>query len=669
MRLSQKIGKTLIAAALLAVILAGAFITLLFVSEGIHNVRPSVYRYSDALETTPSKPEIAAMLATLGQDLKPSDLALLRQKLAGVVQVNLGNDLIDEYTGTLFDLSGNLSQIQTQLQAARSYLNTGNRAEALVLVGQLEQRRDQSETLLQSSNVLLRQIGEQYQIDTTSQVTGLNTLSQLYQQDSAQIDQLRSDLKTQTVVVQTSLTLNSSARAAFVGQSFRVYGNLKTSNGTALENRTITISWESYHVVVESTFDGYFEGNVSFPAGSSAGSVTITADYGPSAADKLLYAGSTAQLEVQLFYEPTAITAKVGPTSARPLSVVDVWGNLSSSHNHRPLENRTIVIRLDGTALGNATTDKSGNFFYYFYVPRTTSNGTHTIKTEFNATTDIFAPSNASLSLNIEILASQSSFLIDRGTILSGTKLAINGTIRYANTTYSNQTAPPSGNVTIYLDNSTIANVTLNSQGSFTYEMQVPLGTSFGSHSIFVEYYPDKPWIQTSQSTVNFNVINTPLVVLAASVIAISSVLATYTARRRKRTAVASKEAMILQAIAAQRAGIAEEFSRNNLIAALEIQTSASSKIKTAYGLAQFMISKTLGVDLRPSETPSEFLLRISGAEPSLKGSLDRIVELYELAEYSPYPLQASDAVEVSEVLLKVREQLQNVKNAEDLKR
>jgi hypothetical protein len=366
------------------------------------------------------------------------------------------------------------------VKAARSYLISGNRGEALVLVRKLEQRRGQSRILIQSLYSLLKRIGEKYQIDTTSQLTRLNALSELYNKYSAQINQLATEVKTQAVLVQTTLALNSSARDAFIGQSVHVYGNLETANGTALENRTITLSSGSDHVVLESTFNGYFEANVSFPVGSQPGFVTIRAAYEPTGRDKLLYLGSTAQVQVQLFYEPTAITLTIGPTTARPLSLVDVWGNLSATRDHRPLENRTVVIQLDGTFLGNATTDKSGAFFFYFYVPRTASNGTHTIEAAFNATTDIFAPSNASLSLNVAILTTQTAFRVDRATVLSGTQLAINGTISYVNATYNNQAAPPSGNVTIYLDNVAYANATLNSQGSFKYAIQVALGTTMG---------------------------------------------------------------------------------------------------------------------------------------------------------------------------------------------
>jgi Domain of unknown function (DUF4129) len=667
--LSQKIRKPLIASVLLAVILCAGFVAFLSLSEGEFISRRNIHRYSDAPEVKLSASEIEALLATFGQTKNFSDLGILHGKLAGVIQVNSGNDLIGEYTKTLFDLSGNLSAVQTRVQTVRSYLTSGDRKDASALVGELEQRREQSGILLQSLRSLLKRIGEQYQIDTTSQLTRLNTLSQLYNEYSTQIGQLTSELNTQSVLIQTVLSLNSSVGEAFVGQSLRVFGTLETANGTALENRTLTILWGSNRVAIKSTSHGYFEENASFPIGTLPGFATIQATYEPSGPDKLLYLGSTAQVRVQLFYEPTTITAKIAPVSSRPLDSVTVWGNLRTTHGQKPLENRTLILQLDETSLKNMLTDKSGFFFFSFIVPRTISNGTHTVEVVFNATNDIYAPSNATLPFNAEILATQTQILLDRTTILSGMSLTLNGTVSYVNATYSNETAPPSGNVTVYIDNVAYANATLNSQGSFISRVQVALAASHGAHSILIQYYPDRPWIENSQSIVSFNVISVPIVVLAVSVIAIASVLATYAVRRNKRKTTLLERALVTKPIIQEQAGLSEEFSRSNLIAALDAEADKGSNVRTAYRLAQLMISTKLGIDPRNSETPSEYGLRIDEAAPRLKDSLTRLVELFELVEYSPYPIEPDAARKAREKLLELRDELENVKTTELYKR
>jgi Domain of unknown function (DUF4129) len=168
---------------------------------------------------------------------------------------------------------------------------------------------------------------------------------------------------------------------------------------------------------------------------------------------------------------------------------------------------------------------------------------------------------------------------------------------------------------------------------------------------------------------VSFNVISVPIVVLAASIIAIASVLGMYSLRRRKRKATLLKEAPATHPIAQEQPGLSEEFSRSNLIAALDAEAYNRSNVRTAYRLAQLMISSKLGIEPRDSETPSEYSLRIVEAAPPLKDSLDGLVELFELAEYSPYPTGADEAKEGREKLLELRDELENVKTTDLYKR
>jgi hypothetical protein len=661
--------RTLAAAVLLVILLSAAFVSLLYVSEGGLTSKHNAYRYSNASEVRPSASEIGLLLATLGQTVNFSDINVLHGKLAPVIRINSGKDPVGEYTRALFYLSGNLTEIQTQLTAARSNLTLGDRKNASAAVVELEQRREQSSILLHALPSLLKRVGEQYQIDTTSQLTRLNTLTQIFNDTSAQINQLASELNTQAVLIKTVLSLNSSSGVVLVGRSVHIFGTLETANGTFLENRTITILWGSNQVELQSNSRGYFDTNVSFPAGANPGLASIEATYMPSGPDELTYLGSMAEVRVQLFYEPTVLTANVAPINAKPLDVVNVWGNLKTTLDKKPLENRTVALQLDGTFLENATTDSSGIYFSTFNVPRAISNGTHTVEVIYNATGDIFAPSNATVSFNIKILLSRTQVVLDRTSVLSGTSLTINVTVTYVNDTQTPETGPPSGNVTIYLDNATVANATLNRQGSLIYKVQVALGTSFGPHSILIEYYPDQPWAESSRNTAAFNVINIPIIAVAVSIVAIVSVVGTYAFRRNTRRATLSVRTVTTQAVLHEEAGFQEEFSHSNLTSALDAQTGGASKIKMAYGLAQVMVSKRLGIQTRASETPNEFLLRIGEIAPALKVSLASLVELFELSEYSAYPIEADNVREARESLLRLREELENVRAREDLNR
>lgn len=110
---------------------------------------------------------------------------------------------------------------------------------------------------------------------------------------------------------------------------------------------------------------------------------------------------------------------------------------------------------------------------------------------------------------------------------------------------------------------------------------------------------------------------------------------------------------------------LSKEFSRNNLTAAIDAETNGASKIKKAYNLVQVMIGTKLDVQPHHSETPSEYLLRIGEVAPSLLHALEPLVRLFELAEYSPYPIETGQVKDARDKLLELREELESVKTAE----
>jgi hypothetical protein len=662
--LSERSRKTLVAWALLLVILSAGFTLLLSIREGGLVSGTKLYRYSEAPIVQPSKSDVEEILILLGQSMGPSQTTALHEKLAGLVETGSGNDIIGEYTRNLYDLSGNLTLIESQLIGARSFLTSGNRSEAVALVNQLESHRSQTGLLLQSTHSLLNQIGKQYQLDTKTQTGELNALDQSYNGYSTQIDQLVSELQTTTNLVQTILNLNSSARQVFVGENVLIYGSLEDVNGSALAHKNLTISWSGRNILLESDPEGKFEENVSIPVGFATGFTIVDCAFQPSGQDKLLYQPSMAQVQIQVSYRPSMIDAKINPATARPLDTVTILGNLTTM-NLKPLENRTIVITLDGAILGNVTTDRSGLFNYQFTVPETESNGTHVVEAIFNAIDQPYAPSNATLPFNVQILETQTQVAVDRNTVLSGMSFVINGTVRYLNATYNNQTIPISGNVTVFVDGVPYTNATINNQGSFVSSIHLPLGISFASHMISVRYAPDEPWVHSSESIVRIYVLSTPVITLAAAVIAVESYLGTFIIRQRRRQ-VLQRQAMLAMPPAQAVPILSEELSQTNLIRAVEAETDDLSRIRRAFALAQLIIEKRMGVEHRDTETPYEYFTRIVEAAPVLKDSMSYLVELFERAEYSPYPIVGEHVTLAKKKLLELREKLENVKPGEE---
>jgi Domain of unknown function (DUF4129) len=660
-RSMRKVEKAIMGGSVIAIILVCAFVFALTINGTGLVSKPHLYQYSDTASITLSKSDLEYLMRTFGQTTAPNQLGRLHIQLLGAVQTKPDTPLIDDYARILFNLSGNLTSIQQEIPIVRTSLSLGNRSQATALFSKLQLARQQSKALLQSLNSTLTQIGEKYQIDTTTQTTRVNMLASLYESYSDQINQLGSDLNAVVALKGTFLSLNSSTGKTFIGQSIVVYGTLRTENGTMLANRTLTISWQSNRIVSESDLNGYFEANVTFAPGTPAGPTLIRAAYDPVGADKLVYASSTAQMQVVLFYEQSALAVTVAPTTVRPLDSVEVSGRLSGFADHQPLTDRIISVQLDNETIGNTTTDRLGSFYFYFSVPRNISNGTHLVEAAFNAETDLFAPSNSSIPINVEILTTQTQIQIDRSTLLSGMVLTINGTVTYPNSTRQNGTPPPSGNITIYIDTMPYANVTLDSLGAFQSEIQMPFGTSFGSHAILVEYSPDQPWLQSSKALVRVTVVSVPIVIAIFSVIGVGSVLGSYATNKRRRKGAIRSEAIVTPQAALVRPTWNEQFSRSKLTASYEAEPNAPSKVKKAYSLAQSMIESRFGIEPRDSETPSEYLLRVRDVAQPLDSTLGALVELFEMAEYSPYPIVQEQERLAREKLLELRERMVSV--------
>ena len=660
--MSRNLRRALFAVIVIGLILPTFYIVASSLRDRSLGISLRDYQYTDATVAKPTEADIQAILSSLEQTINPENLTFLRDKLSGIAQFPASkDDPLADYIRTLSNFTDNMGAIDAKLQAARASIASGKTEQALAEVRQLNELRDRTRPLLRSLYSLLNRVESRYKIDTTNQLQKMNALDLLFQKYSKQIDQLSSKLKTQQGFTQTVLSLNASKQEVFIDEVFQVYGFLKTENGTALAGRNITIAWSSNQTVVRLTdFEGKFEADLSFPVGFPAGSTKIEATFEPEGSDKGAYLASSSFLRIQVVYRSSYISASIYPTIARPLNFVYVTGNLSTV-SKEPLENRTIVMQLDGSYLGNTTTNTSGSFWFRFSVPRTLSNGTHTVLAIFNTTGDRVAPSNATLPFVVQLLQSEVLLRVDRLSLFSGMQLTVNGTISYVNTTYNKATAAMSGNVTVYVDEIPYGNATVNDDGSFVHVMQLPIGLSFGSHSIRVQYSPDEPWIHSSETATRIFVYNTPLIVLATigSVTAVFS--GTYLVRRNRRAALITAAPMQESTTLEEPVHI-EELSRETLISEIGAEVDNGAKIRRAYALAQSLIQLRLGETPRESETPSEYLSRVTKTAPDIKDALERLVGLFELAEYSPYPIGSAQSREATEVLLKLREEIEPVK-------
>lgn len=634
----------------IACILPAAYFTVLTVRIP---ARPAQIRYSTAPETTPSTSELNAMLATLARYVKPSDLAPLESNLKGVALVphSKGNP-IGGYLSALSELSGNITAITSTLNKTKMALATGDLVTATSDLKSLRSLESNSDSLLKTLYSSLHDIHSQYGVDTTQQLQAVTALDTQLQNDTAQINQLSSALRQQQGTATTVISISVSKSNILVGEAFSTFGYLHEPNGTALAGKNVTVLWDTKRVIqLKTNQSGGFTANISFSPGAAIGIQTITAAYVPEGQDALLLLPSSAAVQVNVSYRASSLRVSVSPQNTRPSDQVNVIGILSGA-DIGPLQNRTITFYLDQKYLGNATTDKGGRFLFGFLVPSVT-NGTHTIRAIFSASVDIFAPAITTVPIQVTPLETRINFET-KTVVLSGTKLTVYGSVLYVNSGF-NSISPRSGNVTIYLDDRLYYNLTLSSNGTFVAFVQIPIGTSFGSHILRIQYVAADPSVASSSSEVKITVYNLPLMLaLIAGVAAVVPVAREYRMRSRRKTqgAVSLQEVPVMERLA-------EPLSWELMLSDIHAERDPSGKIRKAFTVAQTLIRRKTGETEIESETPREFLHRTVATIPRAADTLGTIVELFELAEYSPYPIDDGQAKKAIESLTQLKAEIE----------
>ncbi len=607
-------------------------------------------RYSDAQE---SDTQAGVILARLAEIMDTNDLSLLRSRLKGVVRLaGTGEDPLKEYLWVMSEFLGNMTQIETKLNQTHAFVASGDVQRAKADLDQLEHLRDEAMSLLSSLRGLLKGVEGRYQVDASQQRQKLVGLESVFSEYSVEIGELENELQVEQGLIHTILTLRSSKQQVFVEESLSVRGVLEMLNGTALVVRNITLSWDGNMTLMRTTdFSGGFEADLSFPIGAEAGPSAIQAKFEPQGSDNSVYLGCSATLEVQVAYRPSVIMAEIRPATSRPLDLVEVSGVLLGLGDI-PLENRVVQTGFDGASVGNATTDATGHFLSGFQVPKTASNGTHAVTLTFAPTLDEYSGSNAMLTLTVELHITRTEVLLDRTRVFSGAALTINGTV-----TLANGTAWRYGRVHAYLDDSLLTSAVVIGDGSFLLAVQMPSHTWFGWHVIRIEYSPDEAWVEGSEAVAQVYVYNTLVLVIAVAGVVAASSLGAYAIVRTRRAAKLPPPELPGPPPVVTRP-TREEYSSEILTATIQAEHNDAAKVRRSFRLAQSMLEQLIGEAPRESETHWEYFSRITGTSPGLAEPLRRLVELYELAEYSPFPIGTDQSREAMEILLRLREQV-----------
>lgn len=640
--------------AVIILILLAFYMALPALSLGSRQQRQ--YQYSTA-EETPI--DASAVLGVLTQSTNLTELNRLRDllqlvvKLPGAVELPVSSDdPLLEYLATLENVTDKMTQIDNKLHHAENALSAGHKSEARADLAQLYHLRAETRPLIRQLYELLDRVADDYEIDTSLQSQKLDEVNALFKNYSHKIDALSTRIGPIQQLISTTLTLNASKLEVYVEETFFVYGQLRAENGTALVGRNVTVSTGGNQAIQRLTdFAGGFNISVSYPVGTVGGLAELRANFEPEGADASVFLPALATTEVLVEYYPSFITAQVVPSSARPTELVVVNGILTSETGV-PLQGRTVTITLDQTFLGNTTTGVTGQFSFGFSVPTSASNGTHVLNARFDPTNDRFASTDTSLSLIVELIATHVLINVDRSSVLSGTSLTVNGGVTYDNGTVSNR-----GNLTVFVDGQPF--LTKAANGTFRFEIQLSLGLGFGSHSIQVTFTPSDSWVQASSAARQVYVFNTPLIVVVA--VGVATISAAGYSIRRRRARVAVPRLMPPQPVPLEKMPLREEFAPKSLIAAVNAEPDHASKVRKSFRLAQALIDRRIQEPRRDSETHWEYYDRVSKRAPQIKDTLKRLVELFEVTEYGPDPAEGTHTHQATEILLKLREEVEAV--------
>jgi hypothetical protein len=645
--------------ALLVLLLLGSVALSVFVAvpaQWTQGRQLREYKYSDASEAPVAA--VDQLTKTLAGVIDPSDMGILRKALKGVVDLPLHEDApLKAYLMMLSDVSENMIDIDAKLQDAEISISMGKDARAEADLRELKVLRDETRPLLVSLHAQLEEAKEYVKMDTTALEQRLSALDVLFQTYTQRIDQAETRLqKMQQGLVKTALTLYAARVQIFIEEPLLLYGFLRQENGTALANRNVILTGGTNSTTTSTTdSEGRFEATISFPIGFPAGTARIDADFRPEGSDSEVYLPSTSSLEIEVEYYPSKIEAEISPKSLRALDSATVSGTLSSSEG-TPLESRSLAFYLDDAFLGKSTTDSSGLFFFGFSAPLTLCNGTHVLVVTFAGIGDRFGPSNATLPFVVEVLATELQLALDHTSLFSGTDVRVNGTLRY-----TDGTGVAYESVLIFIDDARLTSAITNGDGSFGVVVEVPSWVGFGSHVVTVTYNSGRAWVQGSEASTPVFIYNTPFLILAAVGVASASTAGVYLIRRSRRAAVLAPPAAP-EPVVVKRPPMAEELSSEKIILAIEAERDHSAKIRRIYRLAQDVIGQGLEEVARESETHWEYYSRVIKRAPSLKVTLKRLVELFELVEYSAFPIDIAESREAEQAVLKLREEIEAVR-------
>jgi hypothetical protein len=208
------------------------------------------------------------------------------------------------------------------------------------------------------------------------------------------------------------------------------------------------------------------------------------------------------------------------------------------------------------------------------------------------------------------------------------------------------------GNIEVLFDGVQSATIPVGADGTFSLSEVIPLNTGFGNHTVQIVYSPDDPRVDASKTTVSVYVVNSPTILAVALFFGITPGIIAVS-RRKQRAHRAQREASErhLAALKAEYP-LARPPDWDRVLEMVEAEPTPRGRIATSFRLARTLINNSFGRRTKESETHREFYSNATVAKPILQDYLKPLVDLFEVAEYSPFIIQRSQGEQAEQILI-----------------
>ncbi len=198
-------------------------------------------------------------------------------------------------------------------------------------------------------------------------------------------------------------------------------------------------------------------------------------------------------VELTLFDESTT-SLSIYPAGGEFGDLLYIKGNLTLPRNGSGVPHANMEVKLDNETLTNLITDKKGKFNYTFPIPYKKP-GNYSIRVDFVPLDEPLLPSFAKSTFFIKPANTTLTIKVNPGYGEFGDILLLSGGLAAKNVS-----GVSNADITISLDNKTLASVKTDEKGSYNYNFSLPM-ISAGEHTINADFIQSEVFLHSSNKT------------------------------------------------------------------------------------------------------------------------------------------------------------------------